>query len=47
MYSTWHYDNTYKGFTCNNFTYNINKFDITFVFLFTVISNVIYMQNPL
>ncbi len=29
-----HYDNTYKGFT-----YSINKFDITDMFLFTVIKS--------
>jgi len=32
-----HYDNTY-----NDCTYNINKCDITYMFLFTVIGKVIY-----
>ncbi len=28
-----HYDNTYNDLTYANFTYNINKCDITYVFL--------------
>ncbi len=37
-----HHDNTYKDFTQNDFTYNINKFDFTYMFLFAVMSKVIY-----
>jgi hypothetical protein len=37
-----HYDYTYK-----DFTYNINKCDITYLLLFTVISKVIYKKNQL
>jgi len=33
----WHYDNT-----CNDITYYIYKFNITYMYLFTVISKVIY-----
>jgi hypothetical protein len=32
---------TYYDLTYNDFTYNINKRDITYMFLFTVISNAI------
>ncbi len=28
-----HCDNTYKDFTCSNFTFNINKCDITYMLL--------------
>ncbi len=38
----WHYDNAYKEFTYNEFTY-----DITYLFLFTVISKVTYKYNQL
>ncbi len=31
-----HYDNTFKNFTYNDFTYNINKCDIKYMFLFTI-----------
>jgi hypothetical protein len=34
------YDNTYKDFTHNDFIFNSNKGDITYMFLFTVISKV-------
>ncbi len=37
-----HNDSTYKGFNYNDFTFNINKCDITYMFLFTVTSKVIY-----
>ncbi len=37
MCPKWHYGNTYK-----DFTNNINKWDITNMFLFTLISKVIY-----
>ncbi len=37
-----HYDNTYNDIAYNDFTCNINKFDITCMLLFTVISKVIY-----
>jgi hypothetical protein len=33
------YNNTYEDFPYKDFTYNINKCDITFVFLFTTIFN--------
>ncbi len=29
----WHYDNTYKDIYYNDFTYDINKCDITYVFI--------------
>ncbi len=38
----WHYDNAYKDFAYKNFSYNIKKYIISWMFLFTVISNVIY-----
>ncbi len=38
---------TYKDFTYNDFTLKINKFDITYIFLFTVIAKVIYRINQL
>jgi hypothetical protein len=37
-----HYDNTYNDFTYFDFPYNINKFDITYMFLYTVMSKFIY-----
>jgi hypothetical protein len=40
-----HYDNTLKDFTYINFSYNINKCDITYMFLLNVISKVIYKSN--
>jgi len=43
----WHYGNTYKDFNYDDFTYNTNKCDITYMFLFTVISKVIYKLNQL
>jgi hypothetical protein len=36
-----HYDNTLKYFTYDNYTCNNNKCDITYMFLFTVVSKVI------
>ncbi len=39
---TRHYNNTYK-----DLVYSINRFDITYMFLFDVISNVIYKKNQL
>ncbi len=41
MYFKKHYGNTYKDFIYNNFRYNINKNDNTYVSL-TVISKAIY-----
>ncbi len=29
-----HYDNSYKDFTLNDFTYNINKINITYDFIY-------------
>ncbi len=38
----WLYNNTHKDYTWNDFTYNINKYDFTYMFLFTPISKVTY-----
>jgi hypothetical protein len=35
-----HYDNTYKDFAYYYFTYNIYKFDISCMFLFTFMSKI-------
>ncbi len=40
-------DNTYKDYTHNDFTYDINKCDITYKFLFNVIRKVIDKLNQL
>ncbi len=37
-----HYNNTYKAFTYNDFSYNLNRFDIKYIILFTIIKKVIY-----
>jgi len=52
-----HYNNTYNDFTNNDFTnndftnndftYNSNKGDITYMFLFTVITKAIYKKSQL
>ncbi len=42
-----YYDFTYNSFTYYDFTYNNNKCDITYMFLFTVLSKVIHKYNPL
>ncbi len=36
-----HYNNTHKDFAYNDFTYNINKCNIIYMFLYTVRSKVI------
>ncbi len=41
------FNNTYQDFTFNNFAYNINKPNITYMFLFTVKSKVIFRYNKL
>jgi hypothetical protein len=41
------YNNTFEDFTYNALTYDINNFDITYMFLSTVISKVIYKKNQL
>jgi hypothetical protein len=38
-----HYDNTFKDNTYDDLTYNINKCNITYMFLSTVTSKVINM----
>jgi hypothetical protein len=37
-----HYDSGYKGFSYSDFTYNINKCNITYISLIIVICKVIY-----
>jgi hypothetical protein len=39
------YNNTFEDFTYKALTYDINNFDITYMFLSTVISKVIYKKN--
>jgi hypothetical protein len=41
----WPYNNAYKDFAYNDFTYYINKRNTTYMFLFTFISKVIYKKN--
>jgi hypothetical protein len=42
MAPDWRHNITYKGFTYNDFTYDINKCDSTYMFLFRVMNKVIY-----
>jgi len=41
----WHYANTYKDFINGDFTFNINKCDISYMFFYLHVKSFIYKKK--